>query len=402
MAITLDRKTVSALTLPEGKTVHFYWDDQLRGFGLKVRQDAGGKIRRSFVVQFRHGDYQRRRKIGDAAKLNADVARKKALAMLGKVAEGVDPVGEKQNAASKITLRAAIDQYIAMKEDEAREGGYRSIKFTKLYLLGAQYFASLHKLGVNEVTRAAVASRLAAIRSEVSDSTAGRARAQLNAFYVRMMQEGIAEANPVVGTKPQQERPERDRVLSEDELRAVWKACDPNTDFGRIVRLLILTGCRREEIGGLKRSEIDLDACTITLPPERTKNGRTHTLMLPPMAMEIIRSVPQLVDRDYLFGERSSTGFTLWQRCKPKLGDGCAPWRLHDLRRSVATHMAEIGIEPHIIEAALNHAGGHKAGVAGVYNRAKYAKQMKTALAMWCDHVAAIISDNVIAFPQSA
>jgi len=166
-----------------------------------------------------------------------------------------------------------------------------------------------------------------------------------------------------------------------------------------------LTGCRREEVGALRWSEVNLDAGTISLPAERTKNGRGHTLALPKAAMDIIRSIPPRVGRDHLFGERS-IGFRSWQVQKARFKDGISePWNIHDIRRSVATHMAEIGVLPHIVEATLNHASGHKGGIAGVYNHAKYPQQIKAALALWADHVRSIVTGEprkVIQFPQSA
>jgi integrase len=383
--------TVDRLTDPD-----LYWDETLKGFGLNVRRDARGNIQRSFIIQYRIGKQQRKLKLGDAAKLNAKQARKKAEELFAQITLGQDPQGEKkvERAAPTLTLRAALEKYCEMKEAEVKQGTYRpsSLARTRLYLLGAQYFGPLHKVGINAITRQAVAARLHEIRQASSDITAGRARAQLSAAFTRLMQEGLAEMNPCIGTKGQTDRPQRDRVLSGDELRAVWNACDLNTDFGRIVRLLILTGCRREEIGGLIWSEVDLDAGTISLPAERTKNGRAHTLTLPKMAMDILAPVPRMVDRVHLFGVRS-IGFRSWQTAMARFEpDGVKPWKLHDLRRTVATGMAEIGIEPHIIEAVLNHASGHKAGVAGIYNRASYAKQMKTALIRWAEHVDAIVS----------
>src|SRR5262249_24138794 len=127
-----------------------------------------------------------------------------------------------------------------------------------------------------------------------------------------------------------------------------------------------------------------------TLPGERTKNGRKHILPITSLMASIIESVPRMLNRDHLFGTRAD-GFTRWQKCH--LDDGITePWTLHDIRRSVSTHMAEIGIQPHIIEAVLNHASGHKAGIAGIYNRATYAREMKSALAVWADHVRAIVN----------
>jgi integrase len=195
--------------------------------------------------------------------------------------------------------------------------------------------------------------------------------------------------------------------LNDNELTAIWHACKDD-DFGRIVRLLILTACRREEIGGLRWSEIDWENGAITLPKERVKNKHGHVLPLTPLALEIIHSIPEQVGRNHLFGDRSETGFTTWYVAKHDLENRLgkiAPWNLHDIRRSVATWMAENNIEPHVIEAILNHHSGHRSGVAGVYNRAKYARQMRTALTVWSDHLQSLIEGGarkVLTFPQGA
>jgi integrase len=156
------------------------------------------------------------------------------------------------------------------------------------------------------------------------------------------------------------------------------------------VRLLILTGCRRKEIGGMRWSEFD-DGKWM-LPSERTKNGHAHTLPLSASAWSIINSVPRVADRDHLFGVRSD-GFKDWGRKRfldARLGDTIKAWTLRDLRRTVATRMADIGVQPHIIEAVLNHVSGHKHGVAGIYNRATYEPEKQQALALWADHLLAI------------
>ena len=128
-------------------------------------------------------------------------------------------------------------------------------------------------------------------------------------------------------------------------------------------------------------------------PRARTKNGREHTLPLPPLAWQIINSAPHIAGRNYWFGIRSQ-GFKSWGDGKADLdkalGDAVAPFVLHDIRRSVATKMADLGVQPHIIEQILNHQGGHKGGVAGIYNRSSYEREVKAALALWSDHVRAL------------
>src|SRR5262249_28584218 len=125
-----------------------------------------------------------------------------------------------------------------------------------------------------------------------------------------------------------------------------------------------------------------------TIPAERTKNGRAHKLPLLPMAASIIASVPRMVSRQQLFGTRG-TGFGGWSRCRADLDKRCGvtDWRLHDIRRTVATRMADLGVLPHVIEAALNHYSGHRAGVAGVYNKSPYESEVRAALALWEDRV---------------
>jgi len=124
-----------------------------------------------------------------------------------------------------------------------------------------------------------------------------------------------------------------------------------------------------------------------------SKNHRAHTITLPPAALDIIRSVPR-GERDHLFGERAGSGFTGWSNAKVELDqrlDGVAAWRLHDLRRTIATGMADIGIEPHHIEACLNHYSGHRRGPHGIYNRSTYERQVKAALVRWSEHLLALV-----------
>jgi integrase len=282
-----------------------------------------------------------------------------------------------------------------MKELQLRNDSRRasSLNITRLYLLRGDYFKPLHTKPINAVTKADVATRLNHIIANNSANTASRARAHLSAFFTWAMKEGIAEANPVIGTNEPEGNAERDRVLSNDELRAVWNACGDD-EYGKIVKLLILTGCRRDEIGGLRWSEIDMDAGTMTIPGTRTKNHHPLTLPITGMMRDILESVPQMVSRDPLFGVRAG-GFTGWRRCR--LNHGITkPWQIRDIRRSVATGMADIGIQPHIIEAVLNHRSGHKAGVAGIYNRSSYDREVRNALAVWSEHVRSLNERKVV------
>jgi integrase len=277
---------------------------------------------------------------------------------------------------------------------------------TKRYLTG-DYFKPLHRLPLDAITRQDVALRIKTIERESGAATAGQARAKISGFFAEAMQDGLVDANPVIGArKPIGNRP-RERVLSDHELAAIWHACRPDDDHGRIVRLLILTACRREEIGGMRWGEFAPDGTSWTLPSERAKNGRPLTLPILGAMREILDTVPHMAGRDQLFGERSTQGFQSWDLHKKDLDarSGIAGWQLRDIRRSVATKMADIGVQPHIIEQILNHVSGHKGGVAGIYNRSSYEREVRAALAAWHDHLRTLVEGGerrVLAFPEAA
>jgi integrase len=210
------------------------------------------------------------------------------------------------------------------------------------------------------------------------------------------MREGLLNNNPVIGTNRQKET-SRSRVLSDDELKIILSACEPD-DFGTIIRLLMATGQRASEVSQLRWSEVLDDR--IVLPPSRVKNNRLHTI---PLARQV-RSIFDGRQRDgeFVFGSRrQGRPFGGWGLSKAALdqrisamGHKLEPWVIHDLRRTMATRLAESGTAPHIIEAVLNHVSGHKAGVAGVYNRASYEPQKRIALQQWSDHLEGLVGDS--------
>jgi integrase len=212
------------------------------------------------------------------------------------------------------------------------------------------------------------------------------------------MGQGLAEANPLIGIAKFSEQP-RERVLSDSELRLVWNAAGDD-HFGAIIKLLMLTGQRADEIASLRWSEIGDDV--ITLPSERTKNHRAHVVPLTGLTLDILRAQPRRANddgvlRDLVFGV-GQRGFSGWSRSKARLDERIAEengkplpgWRVHDLRRSVATGMAAFGIQPHIIEAVLNHVTGSRSAVSRIYNRSTYEPEKRRALDLWGSHITAL------------
>jgi integrase len=389
MRLKLDAKTVVAVTLPKGQDELFVWDTELEGFGYRLRRGAK-RLRGCFVIQYRARGHSRRLTIGDANKLTAVQARDAARKLLARIELGHDPQAEKETdrVAAARTFRSVAEAYLAAKKSRLRPNSYRG---TELYLTGP-YFRPLHAMAIGSISRADLAARISTIARDNGGRASAIARSQISAMFTWAMQEGWLDSNPVIGTRKPKGNPPRDRVLSDAELIAIWNACGDG-NFGRILRLLILLGNRRAEVADMRWSELNPDG-TWTLPKERSKNGRSNTVTLPAPALAIINAVPR-GEGELLFSRRSRHGFADWTNAKADL-DGrlpgtVRPWRLHDVRRTVATGMADIGIEPHIIEACLNHYGGHRHGVAGVYNRSTYDHQVKAALARWADHVLALV-----------
>jgi integrase len=214
---------------------------------------------------------------------------------------------------------------------------------------------------LHEIDRKAVAGRLAEIAEKSGPAASNRARAALSGFFRWAIGEGIAQANPVVGTNPAPENDSRTRVLDDDEIADVSNACRED-DHGRIVRLLILTAQRRQEVAGMAESELDLVRRMWTLPGDRTKNRSEHKVPLSDAALQIIAAQPRCVDRDLLFGDGGGP-FSGWSQARQRLDGRIAaarkaagrppmkPWVLHDLRRSARTGFGKLGILPHISEA---------------------------------------------------
>jgi integrase len=382
----LNRDLIAGLPAVEGQ----WWDSEVRGFICQQRKAADGSMLKSFALRYRFGGRGRKLKLGDAAELNVDQARKLAAKYRMQILSGTDPQAVKASErveAAKPTFASAVEQYLQAKAAEVRPATLRTMR---LYLCGTKYFAGLNRKPIDSVSGKDIQSRLDQISTEVSAASARQARANLNSFFMWAVRRPFGcEENPCLKTEPPKVEEERHRALSADELKQVWNACD-DSDYGRIVRLLILTGCRREEIGALRWSEIDLDKGSLTIPGERTKNGEPLALPLPAMALQIINSVEKREGCDFLFG----SGFKAWDRSKKALlattGD-MAPWRLHDLRHTVSTGMNDIGVDPHIVDATLNHLANRQA-IEKRYNHSDYRAQKAQALARWADHIESIVT----------
>jgi integrase len=230
-------------------------------------------------------------------------------------------------------------------------------------------------------------------RRNASSDARGRHLADaLSALFKWLLVHRRIKVNPCVGMHKPAAGPSRDRVLTDAEIKPLWVACTRMGDpFGPMLKLLLLTGCRLNEIARLEEAE--LADGMIRLPGGRTKNGLPHDVPLAPLAKEVLAGIRRVPNCKYVFSTTGTSPVSGFSKTKVKI-DGLlsiAPWTFHDLRRTAATGMADIGIAPHILEAILNHISGARAGVAGVYNRSVYATEKRVALEKWADHVRRIV-----------
>jgi integrase len=266
-------------------------------------------------------------------------------------------------------------------------------------------------------------------RARVSDTSARAMYSALSKFFNWLARRpGVIEKNPVVGVERPGTPVARDRALDDNEVRWFWRACDDiGEPFGALLRLLLVTGARREEVARMTRGEISEDGTTWTLSASRTKNRRLHDVPLSPLAREIIADVKKIAGKPgFVFTTTGITPVSGFSRLKARL-DGLmtklareeaaaagrdpaeveiSPWRLHDLRRTAVTGMARAGADLHVIERAVNHVSGSFGGIVATYQKHRYAAEVRAALEAWANLIGGITSHtprgNVVPLRQGA
>jgi len=397
---------IKGLACPPGAKEAFFWDAEVRGLGLRIYANG----RRSWVYAYRNGDGRRLRVTLKAMDLRT--ARLEAGQHSRNVAGGGDPQVEAKDRRKAATVLEIVELYLVARKS------LRTIAKVKRALMVLA--KPLHHLKAERVTRREVVGVLDAVKLASGGVAANRLRSYLSAMWAWALRSGQVEgSNPVANTPRPVDEKSRDRVLTDDELALIWRCTAGGGDYHRIVRLLILTVVRVTEAGGMLVSELEgaVGAKPIwLLPGERTKNGLPHEVPMPSLALEQVPSwrLPSARPNEAAVFGLYGTGFSGWSKSKERLdahmlatmvkdfeeAHGRAPeadevvltpWRHHDLRRTFSTWANENGVEPHVVEAVLNHASGPaRRGVAGVYNKAQYRTQKRAALAAWERHIRAV------------
>ena len=399
----ITKRTVDALIA--SRSEGFLWDDGIKGFGAKITKS--GAV--SYILQFRMGGREastRRYTIGShGSPWTPATAREEAQRLFLLIAQGIDPVEvEKQRRREAVDL--AFSNYAERFERSCVGRGWkvlvaRSFRIHVKPVLGSK--------PLPKITR----SDVVAVFDRMPDCQVANRRnvfAVLRRMFRWAVSRGDIDRSPMEGMETPPAVKARDRWLSDQELARIWEHA-PKTHhcFGPIVRLLIVTGQRREEVSSLSWEELEQHERMWTLPGDRAKNGEPNRVPLNELAVAVLDAVAGKSTwprRGKVFSTSTGGGFTGYHKGKEKLdrmvaedgGDQIAPWRLHDLRRTLATGFQRLGVRFEVTEAVLNHVGGSRAGVAGIYQRHDWKAEKREALDLWNNHVVSILAkaDGVI------
>jgi integrase len=365
-----------------------YWDESEPGFGLMVT--AGGH--RSFVVQYRNSDGNSRRLTLKGGLSVAD-ARREARAVRGAVAKGGDPLQErrKEAAASANTLRAVAEEYFLREGSRLRSMGERRATFERLV------FPKLGARQIEDVKRSEISRLLDRIEDERGPVMADHTLAYLRRLFSWHAGRSDEFRSPIVRgmarTKPSERA--RARVLSDDEIRAVWQAAeDSGSVFARLVQFILLTATRRNEAARLTRQE--LSGSEWVIASGRYKTGRDHLVPLSEAALEVLRKVPTITQRQsYVFttdGLHALSGFSKFKRAFDARC-GVSNWTIHDLRRTSRSLLSRVGVPSDHAERCLGHV---LLGVRATYDRHAYRDEKGAAFVVLAEEIGRIVGDNVI------
>jgi len=415
MQIRITKRAVDAIQ-PDPDKVIWAWDTELKGFGVKT--SAGGH--KAYVVEYRVGSRgrtsrKRRYTIGQhGSPWTPDLARSEAKRLLGLAAAGQDPLAARleQRQKQAETLADLFNLYLERYarpnlKPRTLEETERALRRDLLPRLGTRHIGDITKRDIVRIIDD-VASR--------APTMANRLFAYMRRFFNWCVERGYIAISPCYGLKSPSEQRERDRVLNDAELVEVWRSAEIiGSYWAPVVKLMILTAQRRSEIVGMAWNELDLAGALWTIPGERTKNGRQHTVPLPPLSIELLKALPRIAFTDVsgrrrqsplIFTTTGTTPVSGLSKLKRQIdtlilerrrlidpeAEPMPSWTFHDLRRTATTGMARLGIEPHIADAILNHKDGTIRGVAAIYNRHAYLEERRAALAVWAGEVASLVA----------
>lgn len=422
----LTEKAIAALACDPGKRDRLVFDDTVPGLGVRVTSGGG----RSFLVQYTGpGGVKRRMPLGRWGALSLEQARAAARGILGDVAKGGDPVKERvaireaaavEARAERLTLRTLLGDWSALglagRRESYRKEAVRAVSVA---------FADFLDRRADALTRADAVYILDALVKEGRHAMAGRTLAYGRACFAWAVKRDRLTSNPFLGLPIPAAVTQRDRVLTDDEVGAIYNGAGTlGYPFAPLIRLLLLTAQRRDEVAGMRWSEVADDGVMWILPGERAKNSRSHFVHLSEEARTVLANTPRTVGTDLVFTTKGTTPVSGFSKAVERLiiateryrieraetagrkpPPSMAGWRLHDFRRTCVTWLAGAGFAPHVADKLLNHAAaGELSDVGRVYQRNAFLPERKAALEAWGQHVLACAestseADNVVSLP---
>jgi len=372
------QKALTAKTLEALKpTAKRYEVHDLHCPGLTVRVSVRGQ--KVFSVKFRYGLKQKRQKLGVYPRITLATAREKAIDILRQVDEGIDPTKRRRNPDTKV--EAVCREFVRLHA-QARNKSWREAE----RILEREFVSAFAQRDIRDIKRWDVLELIDAAVARGSTYQANRILSNIRKLFNWCIERGIVDASPILGLKAPTKEQSRDRVLDDDEIVGLLRACRNEVyPFRQFVPMLLATAQRRGELAEMRWSEIDLDGKIWVIPADRSKNGKPHVVPLSAYALIILSEVPRFLDCEFVFTTTHKSPVSGFSKMLRRLSEGSqtSGWRLHDLRRTAASGMARAGVAPHVVEKVLNHISGTISGVAAVYNRYGYDTEKRDALEEW-------------------
>jgi integrase len=370
---SLTAAAVERLKAPKSGQVEYF--DQ--GYpGLSLRISYGG--RKAWSMHYRVHGKLRRISLGTFPAVSLAEAREAWREARKDIARGIDPATVPRSAPPTTAFAAVAEEWL--QRDQAQNKSANTVR----RIVNRELLPAWGNRPIADIGRRDVRDLIDGIVDRGAVIMARRVHGHLHRLFVWAVGRDIITANPMTGLPMPGAETRRDRVLTDDELVTVWKGATAlRFPFGPAFQLLILTGARREEIGRLKWSEIDGD--TINLKGDRTKNGEPHLIPLSAPARALLDSLPRFAGSDYVFTTNGHKHVTAWSSAKEKLDAvvKVAEWRVHDLRRTVATGLQRLGVGLQTIETVLGHVGGSRSGIVATYQRHSFQPEARAALEAW-------------------
>jgi len=352
--------------------------------GLALRVGHGGA--KSFRLYFRNSAKLEAKKLGRWPDISLAAARDQWRQTREAATKGEVP----QRKSNAMLFETVVEEWL--KRDMQQRNTANSLRQVTRMVDG-DLLPAWRARSLDAITDIDISNLLDSIVDRGAKVKANRVHACLSRFFKWAAAPGrrYIATNPMLGMARLTKETARDRTLTDQELVAVWKASSSLPIHGDVVKLLVLTGMRREEATQLRWSEVD--GATITLDPSRCKNGTSHLVPLSREAQSLLANLPRVAGSEFCFTLNGAKPITGWSRAKHILDEGAGVdgWRLHDLRRTMATNMQKLGVTLQVVESVLGHTSGSRAGIVGVYQVHDYAKEKRAALELWAKHVTKLV-----------